>query len=415
MRKFLKITAAIVAGMFAVLLAVSYFVYNTWAPGETGISYDRSLIRYFSGTYEESRDSFTEASLELQSLFDSVKVFRQSVPCETDSDLTIDYCYLPPAGEKSKLLILTSGIHGIEGITGSAVQRMFMDRLKETGPYRNTGILFVHAMNPYGFKYLRRVTAGNVDLNRNWDTDPSLFSTENNGYHDVYSMLNPGGSANSSSLKNKFFLLVAIERLIQESMQSLRQAILQGQYEFPEGLYFGGKDFEPQVNMVTPVFKTFAGDYETVLNIDLHTGYGKRGTLHLFPNPVENPEIKTAMQRIFEGYPIDFGDSEDFYTINGSFSDYIGLILPGKLFVPMIFEFGTLDSQTTLGSIHSIHNMILENQGFQHGYKNDREKEKITRRLMEMYNPASESWRGKVLTDSRDILEKTMMRLEAMK
>ena len=59
--------------------------------------------------------------------------------------------------------------------------------------------------------------------------------------------------------------------------------------------------------------------------------------------------------------------------------------------------------------------MILENQGFQHGYENDREKEKITRRLMEMYNPSSDSWRGKVLNDSRDILEKTMIQLEAMK
>jgi hypothetical protein len=414
MKKFLKITSATLMVIAAIILVVTFYMYNSWSPGEIGNTYDISLNRYFSGTYEESRASFMEASLDLESLFDSVDVFRQQVPGKPGDDLTIDFCYLPPAGEKSKLLILTSGIHGIEGITGSAVQRMFMDRIKENGHYEETGILFVHAMNPYGFKYLRRVTGNNVDLNRNWDTDPSLFNTENMGYHDVYTLLNPEGKANSDNLKNRFFLLVAIERLVKESIQSLRQAILQGQYEYPEGLYFGGRDFEPQVGLVTPIFKKYAAEYETVVNIDLHTGYGELGTLHLFPNPVENPEVKKAMQQIFEGYTIDFGDSEDFYTINGSFSDYIGLILPGKLYVPMIFEFGTLNSQTTLGSIHSLHNMILENQGFLHGYKNDKVKEKIAGRMMEMYNPTSESWRAKVLTDSREALEKTLMQMEAM-
>jgi hypothetical protein len=43
----------------------------------------------------------------------------------------------------------------------------------------------------------------------------------------------------------------------------------------------------------------------------------------------------------------------------------------------MVFEFGTLDSQTTMGSIKSLHNLIVENQGVHHGYKTKKDELKI--------------------------------------
>ncbi len=33
---------------------------------------------------------------------------------------------------------------------------------------QNTGALLIHALNPYGFAWTRRVTEDNVDLNRNF-------------------------------------------------------------------------------------------------------------------------------------------------------------------------------------------------------------------------------------------------------
>jgi hypothetical protein len=414
MKKFLKVLSAIVVIVITTILAVSYISYNSWSPGDVDAEPDPSLTTYFLGSYEECRDAFRTNAREIQEKYEGAELFSLSVESKLDNDLTIDFCYLPPENEKSKLLILSSGIHGIEGITGSAVQAMLMDKALADGGYPETGILFVHAINPYGFKYLRRVSENNVDMNRNWDAEVSLFSTKNQGYSELYSMLNPEGKVSTGSLKNRFFLLVAIERLIEKSMKSLRQAILQGQYEYPEGLYFGGTDFEPQMAMLMPVFKQYAEEYETVLNIDLHTGYGELGVLHLFPNPVDDPVVKEAMEHIFKGYVIDWGDSDDFYTINGSFTDFIGILMPDKLYVPMVFEYGTLNSQTTLGSIRSIHNMILENQGFQHGYRSADDERRVKTNFMEMYNPSSEAWRSKVLSDTRELMEKVMVQLENM-
>jgi hypothetical protein len=56
---------------------------------------------------------------------------------------------------------------GGEGLGGAGIQ---------TGSFRSgvarelppdTALLAVHAINPYGFAWMRRVTEGNVDLNRN--------------------------------------------------------------------------------------------------------------------------------------------------------------------------------------------------------------------------------------------------------
>ena len=74
----------------------------------------------------------------------------------------------------------------------------------------------------------------------------------------------------------------------------------------------------------------------------------------------------------------------------------------------MMLEYGTLNSQTTLGSVKSIHNMILENQGTQYGYKDAQDSIKIKQSFMEMYNPSSEKWRTKIMSDSKVILKQAM-------
>ena len=407
MKKFLKIFSSVLGLFILGILGYTFFAYNAWSVGEVAGLHERSGLKYYQNSYAECRASFREKAGKLKSQLDNVEVFPVTVQSNTDKDLTIDVCYVPATGKKTRLLILSSGIHGIEGFVGSAVQQMVMEEFVKPELLSGTGILFIHAMNPYGFKYSRRVTENNIDLNRNSDIDSSLFSNENKGYDELYSMLNPSDKANTGSLRNQFFMLVAIQKMVSKSMGALRQAILQGQYEHPDGLYFGGKKSEPQIKAIAPVLIKYAMDYGKVLEIDLHTGYGELGTLHVFPNPVKDPKVKSAIEQVFAGYKVDWADTEGFYTITGSFSDYIGKLFAGKLCLPTSFEYGTLNSQTTMGSIHSIHNMILENEGFHYGYLTDQSKELVRENFREMYYPSSLSWRSKVINDSRKMMGAT--------
>ncbi len=148
--------------------------------------------RYFLNNYEECRAAFLKSSEKLATHFKNVNISKVKVHSEIDNDLTIDVCYIPAQKESKRLLLLSSGVHGIEGLTGNAVQNLFINELMPSNVDNNsTGILIIHAVNPYGFKYERRVSENNVDMNRNFDIDDSIFSIDNVSYTKINDFLNP--------------------------------------------------------------------------------------------------------------------------------------------------------------------------------------------------------------------------------
>jgi hypothetical protein len=414
MKKILKIIALVIITVMVSVLAIAYVSLSSFSPEDPDIEVDQAKLQYFQKSYNNCRDAFQIEAEELQERYEDVEIFSSNVPSRVDDDLFIDFCFVPAQKESKKLLILTSGLHGLEGFVGSAVQQMIMNELLNSELLEEMGVLFIHGINPYGFRYARRLTENNVDLNRNCDTENAIFSTKNKGYNDLVDMIIPEGKANVGSLKNRFFMLVAINKILQESKAAIRQAVLQGQYEHPNGIYFGGNNFEPQLAAISDILLNYSKDYETVFNIDLHTGWGERGTAHLFPNPIDDTKVKTTLENIFEGYSINWGDSEDFYIINGSFTNYIGKLLSDKFYLPMMLEYGTLNSQSTVGSVKSLHNSILENQGVHLGYKSPKDSIMIRENFMEMFNPSSEKWRTKIMIDSKTMLKQALENYQNM-
>ena len=409
MRKAIKISVIIIGViLISVIGGISYFyvAFNNYSLEDDYQVNENNLV-YFNDSYDDARKNFRLKSDELILKYPGAKKFDLPVTSNKDTNLTIDFCFIPGSESADKIIILSSGVHGLEGYVGSAVQLFFMANYINTDFLENTGVLLIHSVNPYGFKYTRRVTENNVDLNRNSDVDKELYQTKNEGYPKVYDLINPKQKANLESFANRFFFVKAIKNIVKESMPVLRQAVLQGQYEFPEGLYYGGNDFEPQIKNLVPIIDTICNPYQTVFAIDLHTAYGERGKLHLFPNPVEG-SVKKRMEAIFEGFHIDWGDSDDFYTYSGDFAGYIGKINNDKIFIPMLFEYGTMDSQTTTGSIKSLHVMILENQGEQYGFEYEEDMKKVKNDFMEMYYPSSEAWKSHIIDETKIVFDKSL-------
>lgn len=333
-----------------------------------------AILSYFKDTYQESREDF----MKLARACNHGELQSHPIFSKTDSDLTMESLYIPPSSKKKeRLLIITSGIHGIEGLTGSALQRFFMENDFFGFKDESMGILIIHGINPYGFKNKKRVTENNVDLNRNFDITKELFKNENAGYRDVQGLLNP-----KSKNSRVMFYLKAILSIKKYGMDSLRKAIVGGQYEFSEGLFFGGKDFEPQVNLIQERVSKVGEGYKQVLLIDLHTGYGKKGKLHLFGD--RSPFIdQKYMDEVFHGQSVDYGQEKDFYTVTGGFTVFMAKLFHQKSkFAGICFEFGTIDSHKTLGSLDSLYRMVNE--------KNDRKN------FIEMFYPSSSEWRSSV-------------------
>jgi hypothetical protein len=276
------------------------------------------------------------------------------------------------------------------------------------------GILLIHGINPYGFKKNRRVTEKNIDLNRNCSMDRRLYDSVNKGYGRLNAWLNPKQKVNLTRFDHFFFPFNMAFKIARHSMATLRQAILQGQYQYKNGIYFGGKALEPSIKAITPLVKKISQNYEMVLGIDIHTGYGTNGKLYLFPSPMTDERKKAQIESIFPQGPIDWGDEKNFYTVTGDFVTYLGQILPDKDSLTLAFEFGTLDTETAMGSIKALHNVIIENQGAQHNYTSQRDEKMVRKRYLQSYYPDSEAWRSKAIEDARTTLVKALQNFKAV-
>ncbi|MFH2092492.1 MAG: M14 family metallopeptidase [Pseudomonadota bacterium] len=405
MKKFIKPGIISLAVLTGIGIGYVTYLFNAYKPNPIAFTPVATDEEYFGSSYQECRNQFRTEADTIFNLIKGVTVSWVTVDSQIDSDLTIDYCYIPAQKNFKRLLILTSGIHGVEGYAGSAVQQMFLHEIVPKIDLEEMGILVIHSINPYGFKYQRRVTENNIDLNRNCNAGPEGFESQNKGYDALNFWLNQKKPLLLTEIHHFFFPLYAIQKVFKYSLKTMRQSILQGQYQHEKGIFFGGKTREPAVQLLTPLVQEIAEGYEMVFSIDLHTGYGANGTLHLFSEPLKDAPKRAKIETIFKGFHLDWGDTDDFYTVSGDFLFYQGQVLRPKEYLPIVFEFGTLDTQTILGAMKALHNLMIENQGVHYGYATNKDETAAKNRFMEGYCPASAAWRSKAIHDARILLQ----------
>lgn len=172
------------------------------------------------------------------------------------------------------VLVLVSATHGVEGFCGAAAQT---DWLLGDGPARlgpSTAAIVVHALNPYGFAWLRRVTEEGVDLNRNC-IDFSQPLPANEGYDALATAFVPG-SLDVATLAEADARIEAYRAA--HGPVGLEQARSSGQYSHPEGLFYGGGEPAWSIRTLHRLAADFRlAERRNVAVIDFHTGLGPFG------------------------------------------------------------------------------------------------------------------------------------------
>ncbi|WP_430817378.1 M14 family metallopeptidase [Carboxylicivirga sp. RSCT41] len=383
------------------------FSYNTyWAKDPDGVTPKAFVNNYFHETYGDCRLAFLRGVDRLVSKYTDTQAGKLYI--DNEQRQVIDWCYIPQRGTKERLLILNSGLHGIEGYVGNAFQCLFMDEVLNSDVLNHVGVLIIHGINPYGFQNGRKTTGNNVDLNRNCLLTQSDFTYKNAGYAELVSMLMPDERVNLKSDSNRFFLFRSMLKIIKESKSVMRQAILQGQYEYEKGFCYGGAGHEPHLKELKILLIDKIRQYPSMLNIDIHTAYGERGKIHLFVNRPSNDKVTEVIGEIFKDRKVDWGDSKGFYEIKGDYVSWVNSLVPETFSIPMLFECGTMNSQTTFGSIKSLQIMILENQGAHYGFVDEHTESTVKKQFREMYYPSSSVWRTLVLSDAQTLLKQTI-------
>ena len=176
--------------------------------------------------------------------------------------------------DAANVLVLVSGTHGVEGFCGSGAQ---MDWLLTGGPValpENTAALIVHALNPYGYAWLRRTTEEGVDLNRNGlDFDAAL--PVNPGYEALADALVPK-SLDEATLAEAAARIARFRA--EHGERAFETARSTGQHTHPEGIFYGGVAPTWCRHTMSEIASDFAlGRRRQVAIVDYHTGLGSFG------------------------------------------------------------------------------------------------------------------------------------------
>lgn len=363
---------------------------------------------FFAHNYYDSKKRFLDYHKEFKSLSIDHTPLRAQTN-SNDLELTIDGYYIPGKNTK-KLLIVTSGIHGTEAFTGSLLQDFFIQYLlSQKQPA--VSILLIHAINPYGFKYFRRTNANNVDLNRNF-ADSSEFQSQNDSYEKLTSLYTIDTKASSGILPQLGFYISAIINYLKHGKKILLQS-LSGQYKHKDGLFYGGMAPEIETIAVQNWLTTFLKNKTHTVHIDIHTGFGKKNILHLYgSDEYTQPEQLLFLKKIFPNAHIDTGSDSDFYPTKGDFVDWTWKSHPQQIVVPMVFEFGTINSQTFSGGLKSLWTMVVENQSYHNGYNIKADHKAIRKNFENLFNPQDPLWQKHVATQGLDQLIDVYTKLE---
>jgi len=246
-------------------------------------------------------------------------------------------------------IIITSGIHGVEGYTGSAIQCSILDYIK---CYNDTieikhNIMLIHAINPFGMKYYQRNNSNNVDLNRNCIIDSQIFENKINQMEQPFivdKLINP-----INYLEYYLMPIFFIFALLIYGLGYCTRAVVSGQYKNQLNMFFGGNYYQDEIkNLFSTIGKYFNNESE-IIHVDIHTGYGKYLNEYIM---VDTRNDKDKIEKII-GYKQFYvnNEQEHYKYQKGSLvsgfvyllNEYSDCKIEIENYTGMIQEFGTVN------------------------------------------------------------------------
>ena len=297
-----------------------------------------------------------------------------------------------PDGEN--LLMISSGTHGIEGHLGSEIQSRLLAENVIAPDRPDRHAVMVHAVNPYGFAWHRRVNEDNIDLNRNFiDFDAPL--PENEGYETFRSLLNPAEWDEQYEVKLKAEAASAIERM---GLGALFKAVSGGQYEHPSCIQYGGQAPSWSRRMMEDVWTKVMTNKRRATQIDLHTGLGSPGEGVLMTyGKEEQTRIKRARgmwQDIFVSPPADTGD----VLTTGVLGPHLEEMFADRDILAVVLEYGTKEP------VEVLHAIAADNWLHHHGEVDSEQGAVIKQLMLDAFYLSDASLREKTYQRARDVV-----------
>ncbi|GAA6143031.1 M14 family metallopeptidase [Hydrogenophaga sp. 5NK40-0174] len=359
----------------------------------------------FQPSYRLARKAFLEAaSMHGLPSFS----YNLDLPGQEGEQLAMDVVRDGPA-DADRILMVSSGCHGVEGFCGSGVQVYALHDEAWRNRARAAGVtvLYVHALNPHGFSFARRVTHENVDLNRNF-VDFSRPLPHNPYYRELDPLLLPAQWPPGPDSQ------AAMQAYMQtHGIDGLQNAVTPGQYEIPDGLFFGGQAPTWSNRTVRQLLREHVSHARQLAWIDVHTGLGANGVGERI---LSTRDDALAYQRAQAWW--NMGDDvkvTSIYDGSSTSARLDGLMClsvydecPETEYTGIALEFGTVPMTQVMDALRADH--------WCHRYASEATPAQVNAaraQAMAAFFDESLAWKGQIIAQSRQVLHQAVDGLSA--
>lgn len=347
----------------------------------------------FSKKYTEARDKFLGACQVIKGELSS----HENNIDDVNRALVTDAFYLGSKKARN-LLVLISGTHGVEGYCGSAAQVDFLRHVPKMDA--DIAVLLIHALNPYGFAFDRRVNEDNIDLNRN------CVDFANKPINKDYQTLMPDlnlQDLDDDSLANSREKLEHYR--LQWGDRVYEQAVSGGQYTDAAGLFYGGNGPSWSYQLTQQLIDEYTvSGRQKVIVLDIHSGLGAYGYGEVISDHPPESEGATWARHCFAANMTEPAAGTSSSVPKHGLMDYLWhMHLPGKgCYVTL--EFGTF----------AVDKMFALLQQENYCWHNPVALEKrlvIQQQLREYFYPEYQDWQEMVLFRCQQIIAMSLQKL----
>lgn len=352
-----------------------------------------ALDRYFADSYRRGRENFLTAC-ELAG-FGVDSHIHPHLKDPEGEDLAMDAVWIGPTDAR-RVLVVSCGTHGLEAAAGSATMLRW---LETGGPGQlpdDMAALLVHAVNPFGWAWDRRGNEDGIDLNRNFINHNAPYPA-NPGYADLHPALLDASmdKAGLDAFAAAFHNLAA-----SKGLNYALTGVTSGQYDFPDGLSFGGNAPSWSYETLFAVARRYLGHADKILHIDWHTGIGTYGQPHFILDEDRN---SPAYRLLASWWPDQAIHCDD--VVEGVSISYNGVLvvslrnqveaLSGANMLNITIEWGTYEVERMIGALVMDNWLAHRSKGADPALVRE-----VRAQLVELFYPQAADWRRNVLTAS---------------
>jgi len=294
-------------------------------------------------SYSAARRRFLESA---QSAGARVVAFPHPLLGREEEELAIDVATLGDADADAVLLVV-SGTHGVEGYAGSALQSWWLHECAASAP-ADVRVVLVHAFNPVGFSWVRRVNEDNVDLNRNfvdWSDVPA-----NEGYADLAELLVPSTWDAATQETTTASLMEAAGKV---GLPQFQETVSGGQYDHPTGIFHGGTGPVWSHRWLVEHLPQVVDGASRLGIIDLHTGLGDWGHGELISHEAPgDPGYERGTAWWGQVRSMRSGESVS-ASLSGDWLGAVQPLVPEVEVSAIALEFGTVDVFAVLQALRA--------------------------------------------------------------